>query len=247
MVCKIYLKEQHSSTSCLWSPSAWARALNWKSRCVNNWSNELRVPFNWVGLNRGGWFSCLVAVGNFSFCEEKDGFSTPPRQNKRRILQINGIKKCDRNIKCICGELAFQILKIAWFVAALPWQLELHLYGAHIENFGFSLFLRWKLLFTVNPAVILYQISPQMKPHDAHCNSRVHCHLHLGCWWAFFSARLPIFPPSFHRISFYFRYSWLPVAIWRAFRKHMARLQTTKVAKHLNRGAQTRAGQPNSN
>ena len=56
--------------------------------------------------------------------------------------KINCIKKCDRNIKCICGELAFQILKIAWFVAALPWQLELHLYGAHIENFEFSLFLR---------------------------------------------------------------------------------------------------------
>ena len=83
--------------------------------------------------------SCRVA---FCFCEEKDGFSTPHRQNKRRILQINCIKKCDRNIKCICGELAFQILKIAWFVAALPWQLELHLYGAHIENFEFSLFLR---------------------------------------------------------------------------------------------------------
>ena len=61
---------------------------------------------------------------------------------KRRILQINCRKKCDRNIKCICGELAFQILKIAWFVAAFPWQLKLHLYGAHIENFGFSLFLR---------------------------------------------------------------------------------------------------------
>jgi hypothetical protein len=27
----------------------------------------------------------------------------------------------------------------------------------------------------------------------------------------------------------------------------MARLQTTKVAKQLNRGVQTRAGQPNSN
>ena len=96
-----------------------------------------------------GWFDfetdnfpvvLLLAIS--AFREEKDGFSTPPRQNKRRILQINGIKKCDRNIKCICGELAFQILKIAWFVAALPWQLELHLYGAHIENFGFSLFLR---------------------------------------------------------------------------------------------------------
>ena len=233
--------------SCLRSSSNKARLDQWQARCVNNWSNKLWLPFNWIVLIRGKEFYCLVAVGNFSFCEEKDGFSTPPRQNKRRILQINGIKKCDRNIKCICGELAFQILKIAWFVAALPWQLKLHLYGAHIENFGFSLFLRWKLLFTVNPAVILYQISPQMKPHDAHCNSRVHCHLHLDCWWAFFSARLPIFPPSFHRISFYFRYSWLPVAIWRAFRKHMARLQTTKVAKHLNRGAQTRAGQPNSN
>jgi hypothetical protein len=37
------------------------------------------------------------------------------------------------------------------------------------------------------------------------------------------------------------------MAIWQAFRKHMARLQTTKVAKQLNRGVQTRAGQPNSN
>ena len=100
------------------------------------------MPFNWVGLKVRQLFSCSVAVGNVSFCEEKDGFSTPPRQNKRRILQINGIKKCDRNIKCICGELSFQILKIAWFVAALPWQLKLHLYGAHIKNFEFSLFLR---------------------------------------------------------------------------------------------------------
>ena len=71
-----------------------------------------------------GWFDfetdnfpvvLLLAIS--AFREEKDGFSTPPRQNKRRILQINGIKKCDRNIKCICGDLAFQILKITWFVA----------------------------------------------------------------------------------------------------------------------------------
>ena len=87
-------------------------------------------------------FPVVLLLAISAFREEKDGFSTPPRQNKRRILQINGIKKCDRNIKCICGELAFQILKIAWFVAALPWQLKLHLYGAHIENFEFSLFLR---------------------------------------------------------------------------------------------------------
>jgi len=60
----------------------------------------------------------LLAIS--AFREEKDGFSTPPRQNKRRILQINGIKQCDRNIKCICGDLAFQILKIAWFVAGPP-------------------------------------------------------------------------------------------------------------------------------
>ena len=74
-----------------------------------------------------GWFDfetdnfpvvLLLAIS--AFREEKDGFSTPPRQNKRRILQINGIKQCDRNIKCICGDLAFQILKIAWFVAGPP-------------------------------------------------------------------------------------------------------------------------------
>ena len=82
------------------------------------------MPFNWVGLKVRQLFSCSVAVGNVSFCEEKDGFSTPPRQNKRRILQINGIKKCDRNIKCICGDLAFQILKIAWFVAGSSMAVE---------------------------------------------------------------------------------------------------------------------------
>ena len=86
------------------------------------------MPFNWVGLIlRRIILPVVLLLAISAFREEKDGFSTPPRQNKRRILQINGIKKCDRNIKCICGELAFQILKIAWFVAALPWQLKLHL------------------------------------------------------------------------------------------------------------------------
>ena len=190
-------------------------------------------------------FVLLLAIS--AFHDEKNGFRNLPRQNKCSSLRINGIRMCDRNIKYTRGDLGFKFWKSRGLWRALPWQLQLHLHGAHIENFEFSLFLRWKLLFTVNPGIILSQISPQMKPHDANDDSRVYCDLHPGWWWAFFSARLPIFPPSFHRISFYFRYAWLSMAIWRAFRKHMARLQTTKVAKQLNRGVQTRAGQPNSN
>ena len=85
------------------------------------WAVCTFLMLNSQSIKRCCLLSCRVA---FCFCEEKDGFSTPHRQNKRRILQINGIKKCDRNIKCICGELAFQILKIAWFVAGSSMAVE---------------------------------------------------------------------------------------------------------------------------
>ena len=39
------------------------------------------------------------------------------------------------------------------------------------------------------------------------CNSRLYGRLNFGCVWAFFSARLPSFPLSFNRNSFYSRYS----------------------------------------
>ena len=44
---------------------------------------------------------------------------TIPRPN-HSLLRINGIRKCDRNIKYACGDLGFQILKIAWFVTGPP-------------------------------------------------------------------------------------------------------------------------------
>ena len=47
-----------------------------------------------------------------------------------------------------------------------------------------------------------------MEPHDAHGNSRVYCHFHLGWWWAFFFfctfAHFPaLFPPHFVLLSIF--------------------------------------------
>ena len=45
-------------------------------------------------------------------------------------------------------------------------------------------------------------------------------------------ALLPIFLPSFDHNIFFFRCSQLLMALWRVLKKHITRLQTTKVAKH---------------
>ena len=54
----------------------------------------------------------------------------------------------------------------------------------------------------------------------------------FGCSSAFFCALLPIFLLSFDLNLSFFRCSWLLVALWRVKKKHITRLQTTKVAKH---------------
>ena len=45
----------------------------------------------------------LFAISAFHV--EKDGFSIPLRQNTRSTLRINDLRKCNSNIKCICGDL----------------------------------------------------------------------------------------------------------------------------------------------
>ena len=110
------------------------------------------------------------------------------------------------------ATLPFKFWKSRGLWRALPWQLQLHLHCAHIENFESSLFLRGTLLFTVNSGVILSQISPQMQPHAANANSRVCGRLHFGCLWAFF-LHICAFPRS---LSIAIRFTFdIPDYPWR--------------------------------
>ena len=131
---------------------------------------------------------------------------------KINVALSESIRKCDSNIKCIWGDLSFQILKIAWFVAGPSMAVAAAFTIDHIENFESPLFLRWKLLFTVNSGVILSQISPQMQPHAANANSRVCGRLHFGCLWAFF-LHICAFPRS---LSIAIRFTFdIPDYPWR--------------------------------
>ena len=81
-----------------------------------------------------------------------------------------------------------------------------------INIFALFFLFRWKFSLRWIQAYLISKITPDGATWRP-CNSRLYGRLNFGCVWAFFSARLPSFPLSFNRNSFYSRYSWLSMAI----------------------------------
>ena len=151
------------------------------------------------------------------------------------FFQIHGIRKCYRNIKYSRAALGsnFEIRVVSWRAIFCQFQVRSR---ASYWNFCLGyieyFFIGWTVLFTANPDDILSLTQPQISATWRPWRFAFKWSLTLRFLSALFYALLPIFLLSFDLNLSFFRCSWLLVALWRVLRKHITRLQTTKVAGH---------------
>ena len=104
------------------------------------------------------------------------------------------------------------ILKIVCFLTGIPMAVGAAFMCVLSTFLPCFFYLDENFLYRESRRYLVSKITPDGATWRP-CNSRLYGRLNFGCVWAFFSARLPSFPLSFNRNSFYSRYSWLSMAI----------------------------------
>ena len=98
------------------------------------------------------------------------------------------------------------ILKIVCFLTGIPMAVGAAFMCVLSTFLPCFFYLDENFLYRESRRYLVSKITPDGATWRP-CNSRLYGRLNFGCVWAFFSARLPSFPLSFNRNSFYSRYS----------------------------------------